>query len=143
MNTNTTHKFAVILNKKIDSGVAINAAAHMTACLAGRAEEIDREKMMFIEYVDSEGNKHPSSALSLIVLRADNSNKISIARENAKAKNILFVDFVGSMTGDTYVEQLERTSRLKESELEYFGLCLFGKKEEIEEITRKFSLWKG
>ena len=142
MNTPTTHKFVVVLNKKIEPGVAINAAAHMVACLTAKASESDREQMKFINYIDADGNEHPASGLSLIVLRADNSNKIRLAREAAKANNIICVDFLESMTGDTYIEQLERTKMLKESELEYFGLCLFGKKEEIDQITHKFSMWR-
>ncbi len=143
MNEPTRVKFVVLLNKKIEAGVAMNAAAHMAACLVARATDSDREKMMFIDYIDADGNKHASSGLSLIVLKADNSNKIRAARELAKQKQILSVDFLQSMTGDTYVEQLERTKLLKESELEYFGLCLFGNKEEIDTITGKFSMWRA
>jgi hypothetical protein len=138
----TTHKFVVVLNKKILPGIALNATAHMAACLVARANESDRESMKFIDYIDADGEQHPSSALSLIVLQADNSNKIRNARQAAKDKGIIFTDFLESMTGQTYAEQLERTKNLKESELEYFGICMFGRKEEIDEITRKFSLWK-
>ncbi len=139
----STHKFVVVLNKKIVAGVALNAAAHMAAVLVNCAEESDRVNMKFIDYLDADSNKHPSSGLSLIVLQADNSNKIRNARNAAKEKGIIFTDFLESMTGQTYAEQLERTNQLKESELEYFGLCMFGRKEEIDKITRKFSLWKS
>jgi hypothetical protein len=142
MNIPTTHKFVVILNKKIEPGVAINAAAHMVACLIAQANESERQKMMFIDYTDADNNKHPASGLSLIVLKADNSNKIRAARELAKSKNILSVDFLQSMTGDTYIEQLNRTSEIKEVDLEYYGLCLFGNKAEVDTITHKFSMWK-
>jgi len=143
MNSPTTHKFVIILSKKIEPGVAMNAASHMAACLAARASESDRKEMMFIDYIDADGNEHPSSGLSLIVLKADNSNKIRVARNEAKQKGISFVDFLESMTGDTYVEQQARTKQIKESDLEYFGLCLFGKKEDIDPITRKFSMWRS
>ncbi len=46
------------------------------------------------------------------------------------------------MTGDTYVEQMERTGRLAEEELDYWGLALFGPKEVLDPVTRKFSLWR-
>ena len=142
MNNPTTDKFIVLLNKKIEPGVAINAAAHMAACLAARANDSERERMMFTDYIDADANKHPTSALSLIVLKADNSNKIRQAKQAAKEKGILSIDFLESMTGQTYVEQMERTSQLKENDLEYYGLCLFGNKAEIDTITGKFSMWK-
>jgi hypothetical protein len=46
------------------------------------------------------------------------------------------------MTGDTWVEQMERTRSLRESDLNYYGLCLFGGKQEIDAITSRFSLWR-
>jgi hypothetical protein len=142
MPPNTKHKFVVLLNKKLPTGVALNAASHMAACLVGRATESEREQMMFLDYIDGNNNAHPTSGLSLIVLRADNSNKIRQAREAAKQANITCIDFLESMTGDSYVEQMERTKQLKEDELEYYGLCLFGEKEALDGITRKFSLWR-
>jgi hypothetical protein len=142
MPPNTQHKFVVLLNKKLPTGVALNAASHMAACLVGRATEAEREQMMFLDYVDGNGNAHPTSGLSLIVLRADNSNKIRQAKESAKQANIRCIDFLESMTGESYVEQMARTKLLKEDELEYYGLCMFGEKEVLDTITRKFSLWR-
>ena len=142
MPANTNHKFVVLLNKKLPIGVAINAASHMAACLAAKATDSEREQMMFLDYIDSNSNAHPTSGLSLIVLRADNSNKIRKAKEAAKQANITHIDFLESMTGDSYVEQMARTKQLKEEELEYYGLCLFGEKSALDGITGKFSLWR-
>ena len=135
-------KFVVILNKKLAPGVALNAAAHMVAALMDRAKTADREHMRFLDYVDADGEKHPVSGLSLIVLRADNSNKIRAARQRAIDEDILFVDFTESMTGDTYLEQMQRTSALRESELDYYGICMFGEKHKIDAICSRFSLWR-
>ena len=136
------HKFVVVLNKKIDHGIAINAASHMVAALMSKANGETREQMKFVDYVDGDGQIHCVSGLSLIVLRADNSNKIRKARSMAIENRLLHVDFTESMTGDTYVEQMERTANTPEKDLNYYGLCLFGLKEKIDSITLKFSLWR-
>ena len=136
------YKFAVILNKKLDSGVVLNAAAHMVAALMAKATDTERANMKFLDYEDADGQLHFVSGLSLIVLRADNANKIRTARQRAKDGDILHVDFVESMTGDTYAEQMERTRSLVEAELNYYGLCLFGIGERIDPITSRFSLWR-
>ena len=138
----TDFKLAVILNKKVETGILFNACAHMMAALSAKGNDEDRENMMFIDYMDADGGKHLISALSLIVLKADNSNKIRKARNAALEKDILFVDFTESMTKNTYIEQMERTRKMREEELEYWGLSLFGSKEDIDSITRKFSLWR-
>jgi len=140
--SNTNHKFVVLLNKKLPTGVALNAASHMSACLAARATQDEREQMMFLDYLDGNDVAHPTSGLSLIVLKADNSNKIRQAKEAAVQANISCIDFLQSMTGDSYVEQMARTKLLKPEELEYYGLCMFGEKEKLDGITRKFSLWR-
>ena len=69
----TTHKFAVVLNKKIEPGTALTACAHMTATLVARADSETRKHMSFMDYLDANGNVHPVSALSLVVLSAKNS----------------------------------------------------------------------
>ena len=139
---NNDYKFVVVLNKKIDPGVAMNAAAHMVAALMSKAGDDQREFMKFMDYVDGDGQSHLVSGLSLIVLRADNSNKLRKARQKAMEEGILQVDFTETMTGDTYVEQMERTKNTPEGELNYYGLCLFGHKDKINPITAKFSLWR-
>ncbi len=136
------YKFVVVLNKKIDPGVALNAASHMVASLMSKASSEYRKCMKFIDYIDGDGQVHLVSGLSLIVLRADNSNKLRKARYNAIEDGILHVDFTESMTGDTYLEQMERTKNTPEGELNYYGLCMFGHKDKINPITSKFSLWR-
>jgi hypothetical protein len=96
----TDYKFVVALSKKIEPGVAMNAAAHMVACLIDQASEEDRNNMMFVDYIDADGGKHPVSGLSLIVLSARNSNHIRRARNAAMEQGVLFVDFTETMTKD-------------------------------------------
>ncbi len=143
VSVSTTHKFAIVLNKAVESGVALNACAHMSACLVARASDDDRQHMTFVDYVDGSDIVHPVSALSLIVLSAKNSNQIRTARNLAAEAGVLHVDFTESMTRDTYVEQMERTRATKEEDLQYWGLALFGPRTVIDPITKRFSLWRA
>lgn len=138
----TNHKFTIVLNKQLDPGRALNACAHMAASLVAKATDSEKANMMFVDYLDKDGSHHPVSALSLVVLRADNSNQIRKARNEAIDRGVPFVDFIETMTTDTYVEQMERTRHKKETELEYWGLCIFGRSEVLKTITGKFSLWR-
>lgn len=136
------YKFVVILNKKVPAGAILNATAHMAAALVNKAAESQRKQMEFIDYYDADSGIHPISACSLIVLQADNSNKIRQARDLAQKGEVIFVDFIETMTQDTYIEQMTKTSSLKEVELEYWGLAIFGTYEDLGPITKKFSLWR-
>jgi hypothetical protein len=98
--------------------------------------------MSFVDYLDADGNVHPVSALSLVVLSARNSNQIRTVRLEAIRAGLPYADFTESMTKDTFVEQMNRTRALREADIDYWGICIFGLKEMIDPITRKFSLWR-
>lgn len=135
-----SRKFIAVLNEKIPVGKLLNALGHMTAGLTGGK---NNENFCFLEYQDKDKNIHPNiSHFPFIVVKAENSNQIKKARQQAIDKNILFTDFVSTMAIGTSEEQLKATQNSKEEELEYYGLCLFGNSDELREITKKFSLFK-
>ena len=138
------HQFVAVINKKIPVGRALNALGHMSAGLSALfANEQNLDMLRFDNYSDADQNPHKYiSDCGFIVLKAENSNKIRSLRENLIQKNIKFVDFVETMTIGSYLEQQEATSKLKESELEYFGICFFHEIQESKELTKKFSLYQ-
>ena len=139
-----TYKFVVLVNKELEAemGRAMNAIAHSCAGLVNSADEELREKMSFIDFNDKDGFSHKSiSGLSLIILRGKNS-ELKKAKDKFKEAGIHYTDFIETMTGDTYREQLEKTALTTDEDMKYFCVAAFGKKEEIEPITKRFSLWR-
>ncbi len=102
----------------------------MYAALIAKGPEEDRKNIMFTDYTDADSGKYPVSALPLVILRAGNTNtnKIRRARNTAIKQGILFTDFLETITDGTYTGQMEKTAELNEKDLNYRGLCLFGKK---------------
>ncbi len=137
-----THKFAAVLNRKIPVNILMNALAHMAAGLAGSSPQ--PELMRFDTYTDKDGGQHPSiSDNPFIILQADNSNQLRTLRQKLIDQRVHFTDFTHTMIEGTYAQQHERTADTLESELEYYGVCLFGELDKVQELTRKFSLWRG
>lgn len=134
----TTTKFVAVLNKKIEVGKVMNALAHMTVGLVNKFGDKD---MGVISYDDKDGGAHYASKFPYIILRADNSNKIRTLRAELIAKGIPFASFTSAMTVGGWEEQVERSKATPEAELEYYGICMLGEKSELDELTRKFSLW--
>jgi hypothetical protein len=134
----TTTKFVAVLNKKIEVGKVMNALAHMTVGLVNTYQDKD---MGVIDYTDKDGGHHFASKWPYIILRADNSNKIRTLRNELMSKNIPFASFTNAMTIGTWEEQVEKSKSTPEIELEYYGICFLGDKSELDELTRKFSLW--
>lgn len=135
------NKFVAVLNKKIPVGSLMNALGHMGAGLVGSYPNIS--EMRFDSYFDQNGGNHKSiSDHPFIILSADNSNQIRTLRQVLIDAGVHFVDFTSTMTVGTYAEQKERTKNTPEEQLEYYGICIFGRKEVIGSLTKKFSLWK-
>ncbi len=133
------NKLVAVMNEKIEPGVIMNALAHMSI---GFGSEIGKEPLRLTNYIDADGGSHPNiSEMPFMILKA-NSNKIRTLRQAALQEGIKCVDFTDTMTVGTYVEQVERTKEVKEADLIYYGIVLFGDWARVSELTRKFSLWK-
>lgn len=133
------NKLVAVMNEKIEPGIIMNALAHM--CI-GFGSEIGKEPLRLTNYIDADGGSHSSiSEMPFMILQA-NSNKIRALRQAAQQAGIKCVDFTNTMTIGTFEEQLERTKQIKEADLIYYGIVLFGDWAKVSELTRKFSLWK-
>ncbi len=141
MNTvDTQYKFVIAINKTIDIGVAMNAASHVALSIASQATDEQKKLMSFITYTDGNGIEHKAiSGLSLIVLRGKPGELKKLVNA-AREQGMLHSDFIETMTGDTYVEQLERTKATQEPV--YYAVAVFGKKEAIDPLTKRLSLYR-
>lgn len=136
-----TNKFVAVLNERVPIGNLMNALAHMSAGLTGGYPDIPQ--MRFDNYIDKDGGNHKSiSDHPFIVLKAENSNQIRNLRLELIANNVHFVDFTNTMTVGTYQEQKDKTLQTPELQLEYYGICMFGDRMLLSQLTKKFSLWR-
>jgi hypothetical protein len=134
-----SHKLVAVMNEKIETGIIMNALAHM--CI-GFGAVIGQEPLLLADYEDADGGSHPNISKMPFMILKSNSNKIRALRKAAHDLGIQYVDFTNTMTEDTFVEQIERTQKTKEEELIYYGIVLFGDWEKVSMLTKKFSLWK-
>ncbi|WP_053002283.1 DUF2000 domain-containing protein [Kordia jejudonensis] len=141
MYSNNNKKFVVVLNKKIEMPKLINAVGHITAGLVSLIP--DKAEMKFIKYENGSGGLHPAiSEYPYIVLKAKNGNQIRSLRFAAQELGILTNDFVDTMIGISAEAQLNQTIAKKDEELDYWALVMFGDANDINPLTKKFSLFK-
>ena len=134
-----THKLVAILNKEIEQGVATNALAHMSL---GMGAFIGKESLQLCEYKDANGDIYPNiSAMPFIILQGKHKD-IRKTVHQARELQIPGSVFLNTMTGGTYIEQLERTCLSKEEELIYYGCVLFGEWDQVSALTKRYSLWR-
>ena len=132
-------RMVAVMNEKIEPGKAMNALAHM--CM-GLGAAVGKEQLNLMDYVDADQGVHPNISKMLLVVLKANSSKIAKVREDARSQSMSFADFTDTMTVGTWSEQKERTFQTKQDALVYYGIMLFGEKDAVTELTRKFSLWK-
>ena len=132
------NKLVAIVNKDIEVGVALNAIAHASLALGAI---LGKESLYLQEYKDSSNNNWPISGMPYIILRGK-SGEIYKAIVAAKAESILQIAFTETMTGGTYIEQLQKTFNMQQQDHLYYGALLFGPTPIVSKITKKLSLYR-
>lgn len=140
---NDDYRLVVILNKRIETGKVMNALAHAVAGAVNLAGESGRQALKFIKFIDLEAQEYPDiSARSFIILRGSDGDLRKV-RQRALEAGLPAVCFVETMTGGTYLEQLERTKVTPTSSLAFYAVAVLGKAEALNPITKKYSLWRN
>ncbi len=135
------NKLVAVVNKKIETGVLMNAVAHM--CL-GFGAHVGEQDLHLMDFQNAEGFIYPSiSKMPFIILQEKNSNKIAALLMKAQEAKIQYSVFTNTMTGGTWEDQKARTLASKQEEITFYGIVLFGPKEIVAEMTRKCSLYRG
>lgn len=117
----------------------MNALAHMTL---GLGSQVEKALLRLDTYVTQDGVSFLNiSQMPFMILRGK-SSEIRKAVMGAKDQQMQYGVFVHTMTGGTYVEQIERTKDTQESELIYYGAVIWGLWDEVSLLTKRFSLYK-
>jgi hypothetical protein len=135
------NKLVAVMNKQIDTGVAMNALAHMSL---GFGAHVGPSTIHLMDYQNAEGSIYPNiSKMPFIILREKNSNKIAALLTKAKEYGIQYSVFTNTMTEGTWEDQKAKTLATSSEEMIFYGIILFGPHDIVSEMTKKLSLWRN
>ena len=133
------NKLVAVMNKSLDSGIVMNALAHISL---GLGASLGVSQAELVNYTSQDGVKlNNISKMPYIILRAT-GGKIKTLYEKATADGIQCIVFTETMTGGTWEEQIEKTASCPFEQLVFYGIALIGPQDIVTELTKKFSLWK-
>lgn len=141
MYTYSEKKIVIILDNQLESWMALNVVGHLSVSLGAL---IDSDLMGREELTDASGVKHKGISKYPIVVLSARKDKLAQALANARTIPEIYVgDYPKEMLDTAHDDELCQVIALKESDkMDYLGVLLFGASEPINNITRKFSLWK-
>lgn len=134
------YHMAVILNKQIEVGRLMNAAAHAVSGFVGTLP--DPAQLDYLEYRDQTGafdaiiSHHPT-----IVLRASDSKELLKAYRKSADMKLANNAFIQTMTLGSSAEEIDILKDKNIEDLEFWGVVVFGKAEEVRQITKNFQLF--
>lgn len=133
-------KIVIVLNAKLEMGIALNVAGHLSVALGYHANNHMGRKYL----VDASNEKHLGISKYPIIITKVKGGKLKNSLQKAKQQNnILVVDYPSIMYDTGHDDELaEAISQQTSEQIEYYGYIMYGNSEDINEISGKFSLWQ-
>jgi len=123
----------VVVDRNIEIGKLANAIAH---CSQGIA--VDKHD----EYSTSNGITCTLSNHPIVIVAAKNASQVKKALVSADEAKLVYSFFSSTMWRDTPIEQVEATKATSFDALEIIACAIYGDSKEVNNITKRFSLFK-
>lgn len=138
---NNDRKFVAVINRKHTLPVVLNALAHAAFGLSGQGAHVGR----LLDYPN-----HATGFLArvdespFIILEAKNSDQLQMLAMAAMDRaRLAYNVFTTSMIGRSADSQIASTRDAMGDELDFVVVVLFGLRENVEPLTKRFSLFKA
>jgi Protein of unknown function (DUF2000) len=138
---NNVKKFVVVINRHQPLPVIANAMAHVAFGIAGKGSDVGR----LLNYSNTAtGFLAKIDESPFIILDAKNSSQL-LALLNAAmvSPHVTYNLFTTSMIGPSAEAQITATRDASLNELDLVAVLLYGARENIDPLTKRYSLFKG
>src|SRR6185437_2613889 len=143
VNTAATHKFVIVLNEKSPQGKLLSATGQIAMSLYLNATKEQQLDMSFVPFLNPNSESLITlSTCSFVVLKGTANQLLSLYAKATEHK-LLKAIFTHTMSFNGIEEDLIlKTAITPLDQVEPYGVGLFGRIEEINPLTKKFSIFK-
>jgi len=143
VNTTATHKFVIVLNEKSPVGKLLSATGQLAMSLHSEATQEQRENMGFIPFLNPLGDNLITVSMCSFVVLKGTSNQLLTLYSTARGQAVLSAIFTSTMSFNGIEEDLIlKTANTPLMETEPYGVGLYGPVNELNPLTKKFSVFK-
>ena len=141
MEQDFSNKIVVVIRKDLESWQVANTVAHISAFLGNKlADNFDTGE----NFTTKDDINHPrNSQYPIIVKRAKSNEQLQNLMAKVRESGALYHGFIREMIDHTNDEDLQTALENKNDiDVEYLGIGVFGRNEEMDKLTKKFGLWE-
>jgi len=134
------NKIAIVVSKELEQWQVLNTVAHISAFFGHKLEDKFDTGEFFIT---KDGVNHPrNTQYAIIVLRAKPGQLPNLMAQ-VRGSGLLYHGFIREMIDTTNDDEITKILADKtDSEVEYLGIGVFGPKDQVDSLTKKYQLWR-
>lgn len=134
------NKIVIVVNEELENWKKANSISHVAAYLGNVLGEDFKTADYF---VTEDGVLHPRNSQYAIIILAAKPGQMSNFMANVRESGLMYHGFIKEMIETTNDEEIVKLlSTKKDSEIEYYAVGIYGDKNKIDSLTKKYTLFK-
>lgn len=132
-------KLVIVINPDLPSWQIMNTSAHAAAFLGNKmAVPFDTGK----SFLTKDGTPLPRNSQYAIVTLSASPEELKALSDEVRKSGLLYIGYVPEMMETTNDKKLADMLLTKtDEEINYAGIGIFGPKDQVDKLTKKFPLW--
>jgi lysyl-tRNA synthetase class 2 len=132
-------KIVIVVNKELQPWQIGNTIGHVSAYIGNKVTKLTTAE----NFVTKDEVNHPRNAQYPIVILAAKPGQMANFMQKVRETGMLYHGFIKEMIDTTNDNEITEILKNKsDAEIEYLGIGVFGSNDEVDAITKKFSLYK-
>lgn len=133
-------KLVIVIDPTLPNWQIMNTSAHAAAFLGNKMEtSFDMGKY----FTTKDGVNHPRNTQYGIVTKSAIKKELKELMEKVRDSGLLYIGYLPEMMEASDDKKLQKMIEKKtDREIEYAGIGIFGPKDQVDKLTKKFPLWK-